>query len=70
MPKKPEIRILEQFKETNYGQRGTPKRITLEQGFGAFKSGALLLGGPAKKKPDPGVASRALWHKQNVHFQD
>ena len=42
MPKKPETRTLEQFKEAHYGQRGTPKREALEQGFELFKLGTLL----------------------------
>ena len=42
MKTKPEIRILEQFKETHYGERGTAKREKLEQGFEAFKLGAML----------------------------
>ena len=42
MTTKPITRTLEQFKEEHYGQRGTPKRDKLEQGFEAFNLGALL----------------------------
>lgn len=42
MPKSPITRTLEQFKEEHYGQPGTPKRDKLEEGFEAFKLGALL----------------------------
>lgn len=33
---------LEQFKEKNYGKRGTKKRDELEKGFETFKLGALI----------------------------
>jgi len=33
---------LEQFKEKNYGIKGTPKREKLEAGYQNFKLGALL----------------------------
>lgn len=42
MKTNPNTRTLEQFKEEQYGQRGTPKRDKLEQGFEAFKLGTLL----------------------------
>ncbi len=42
MKTKPNLRTLDQFKEVHYGQPGTPKRDKLEQGFEAFKLGALL----------------------------
>ena len=42
MKTKLEIRTLDQFKETHYGQRGTPKREKLEAGFETFKLGAML----------------------------
>lgn len=34
---------LEQFKEKNYGKRGTAKREELESGYHNFKIGALIL---------------------------
>jgi|ERR1035437_10375727 DNA-binding XRE family transcriptional regulator len=34
---------LEQFKDKNYGKRGTSKREDLEAGYENFKIGALLL---------------------------
>jgi DNA-binding XRE family transcriptional regulator len=33
---------LEEFKERNYGKRGTKKREELEAGYEAFKIGALI----------------------------
>ncbi len=33
---------LEQFKDKNYGKRGTPKREQLEKGYHEFKVGALI----------------------------
>lgn len=33
---------LEEFKEKNYGERGTKKRNELEAGYQAFKIGALI----------------------------
>jgi DNA-binding XRE family transcriptional regulator len=33
---------LEEFKEKNYGKRGTKKRDELEAGYEAFKIGALI----------------------------
>ena len=42
-------KTLEQFKEAHYGQRGTAKRDQLEDGFEAFKLGALLHDARLKK---------------------
>ncbi|MFT3702914.1 MAG: helix-turn-helix transcriptional regulator [Agriterribacter sp.] len=36
------VLTLEQFKEKNYGKRGTAKREKLETGYENFKIGALL----------------------------
>jgi DNA-binding XRE family transcriptional regulator len=36
------ITTLEDFKEKNYGKRGTKKRDELEAGFDAFKIGVLI----------------------------
>lgn len=36
------IMTLEQFKEKNYGRKGTPKRDALESGYENFRLGALL----------------------------
>lgn len=41
--KKKNTSTLEQFKENNYGKRGTAKRETLESGYHNFKIGALIL---------------------------
>ena len=40
--KKNKIKTLEQFKEENYGKRGTSKRDKLEAGYETFKIGALI----------------------------
>jgi DNA-binding Xre family transcriptional regulator len=40
--KKDNIVTLEQFKEQNYGKRGTEKRDALEAGYENFKIGVLL----------------------------
>lgn len=40
--KKNNILTLEQFKDRNYGKRGTRKREELEMGYKNFKIGALL----------------------------
>ena len=40
--KKSNILTLEQFKDKNYGVRGTAKRDALESGYENFKIGALL----------------------------
>jgi ribosome-binding protein aMBF1 (putative translation factor) len=40
--KKNKIKTLEQFKEENYGKRGTSKRDKLEAGYEIFKIGALI----------------------------
>jgi len=40
--KKNNILTLEQFKEKNYGKRGTAKREKLEAEYGTFKLGALI----------------------------
>ncbi len=47
--KKPKTTTLEEFKEAQYGKRGTPKRDKLEKGFEAFKLGALLHDARLKK---------------------
>lgn len=36
------LKTLEEFKEENYGKRGTKKREELEAGYPYFKIGALL----------------------------
>ena len=41
--KKKNTSTLEQFKEKNYGKRGTVKREELESGYDNFKIGALIL---------------------------
>jgi ribosome-binding protein aMBF1 (putative translation factor) len=40
--KKNNILTLEQFKDKNYGERGTAKRDKLEAGYENFKLGALI----------------------------
>ena len=40
--KKSNIMTLEQFKDKNYGKRGTAKRDQLEAGYENFKIGALI----------------------------
>jgi len=40
--KKNKILTLEQFKDKNYGKRGTAKRDKLEAGYENFKLGALI----------------------------
>lgn len=40
--KKNNISTLEQFKDKNYGKRGTAKRDELESGYENFKIGALI----------------------------
>jgi ribosome-binding protein aMBF1 (putative translation factor) len=40
--KKSNILTLEQFKDNNYGKRGTAKRDKLEVGYENFKIGALI----------------------------
>ena len=40
--KKSNIMTLDQFKDKNYGKRGTAKRDRLEAGYEAFKIGALI----------------------------
>jgi ribosome-binding protein aMBF1 (putative translation factor) len=40
--KKNNILTLDQFKEKNYGKRGTAKRDKLEKGYETFKLGALI----------------------------
>ncbi len=40
--KKSNITTLEQFKEKNYGKRGTKQRDELETGYENFKIGALI----------------------------
>ena len=42
MKTKNNILTLEQFKEENYGKRGTKKRDELENGYKNFKLGALI----------------------------
>ena len=39
---KKQTTTLEDFKTQNYGERGTPEREVLENGFEAFKIGALI----------------------------
>jgi len=41
-PKTKHIITLEEFKDKNYGKRGTKKREELESGYEAFKLGALI----------------------------
>lgn len=36
------LMTLEEFKEKNYGKRGTKERDELEEGYEAFKIGALI----------------------------
>jgi ribosome-binding protein aMBF1 (putative translation factor) len=40
--KKNNTKTLAQFKDEQYGKRGTPKRNTLELGYETFKIGALI----------------------------
>ena len=40
--KKNNITTLEQFKDKNYGERGTKKRDDLEAGYESFKIGVLI----------------------------
>jgi len=40
--KKSNIKTLEQFKDQNYGKKGTAKRDSLEMGYETFKIGALI----------------------------
>jgi DNA-binding XRE family transcriptional regulator len=40
--KKKNLITLEEFKEKNYGRRGTKKRDELEAGYESFKMGALI----------------------------
>jgi len=40
--KKKNLMTLEEFKEKNYGIRGTKQREELEEGYEAFKMGALI----------------------------
>lgn len=40
--KKNKVITLEQFKELHYGKRGTKKRTALDEGYEAFKIGALI----------------------------
>lgn len=47
--KKGNIMTLEQFKEKNYGKRGTAKREELEAGYENFKIGALIYEARIKK---------------------
>ncbi len=42
MSKAENVMNLEEFKEKNYGKRGTKKRDELEAGYDAFKIGALI----------------------------
>ncbi|GAB4028739.1 helix-turn-helix domain-containing protein [Spirosoma gilvum] len=49
MQTKSKIKTLEEFKEEHYGKRGTSKRDKLEEGFEAFKLGALLQEARLKK---------------------
>jgi DNA-binding XRE family transcriptional regulator len=42
MKTKSKIFTLDQFKEKNYGAKGTPNRARLEVGYQNFKIGALL----------------------------
>ncbi|TAE91195.1 MAG: XRE family transcriptional regulator [Bacteroidetes bacterium] len=41
-PKNKNLTTLEDFKEKNYGKRGTKKRDELEAGYETFKMGALI----------------------------
>jgi ribosome-binding protein aMBF1 (putative translation factor) len=43
------ITTLEEFKERNYGKRGTPQREELEAGYENFKIGAFLQEARRKK---------------------
>ena len=36
------LTTLEEFKEKNYGKRGTKKRNEIEEGYESFKMGALI----------------------------
>ena len=40
--KKDNITTLKEFKDKHYGKTGTPKRDSLEAGYGNFKIGVLL----------------------------
>lgn len=42
MSKNKNLLTLEEFKENNYGKRGTKDREELEAGYDAFKIGALI----------------------------
>ena len=42
MSKSTHLLTLEEFKEKNYGKRGTKERDELEEGYEAFKIGALI----------------------------
>ena len=42
MPKKNNLKSLDQFLDEHYGKKGTPKRSKLERGYEEFKLGALI----------------------------
>ena len=42
MSKSTHLLTLEEFKQKNYGKRGTKERDELEEGYEAFKIGALI----------------------------
>ena len=49
------ISTLDQFKEKNYGKRGTAKRDELEAGYKNFRIGAMIHEARLEK----------VWHRRN-----
>lgn len=57
--KKNSVMTLEQFKERQYGKRGSKKRNSLEEGYERFKIGALIQDARLEK----GLTQEALAEK-------
>lgn len=49
MPKKNNLKTLDNFIDENYGEKGTPKRNEFEEGYEEFKIGVLLQEARLKK---------------------
>lgn len=59
MAKKKNLISLEEFRDKNYGKRGTKERDELEAGYGAFRIGALI----QERRTEMGMTQQQLAEK-------
>ena len=63
------LTTLEEFKEKNYGKRGTKERDELEAGYENFRIGALIHD-TYRAGNDTGTTRRKSWDIKILHFKN